>query len=209
MQKVLTYSVLLFVGLGLSQALPAALGSYPDTLANAIRLLTLTGLGFIMIQVGFEFNIDKSNRGQYGWDYVVAFTAASFPWVFVTGYFLLVMLPPEFWGNIEAWKETLLAGRFAAPTSAGVLFSMLAAAGLGATWLFRKARILAIFDDLDTVLLMIPLKMLMVGLAWQLGISVLVMVALLVVAYVWLHRVTMPGYLALGCILRRADRWWQ
>ena len=27
-----------------------------------------------------------------------------------------------------------------------------------ATWLFRKARILAIFDDLDTVLLMIPLR---------------------------------------------------
>ena len=42
---------------------------------------------------------------------------------------------------------------------------MLAAAGLSATWLFRKARILAIFNDLDTVLLMIPLKMLMIGLA--------------------------------------------
>ena len=68
----------------------------------------------------------------------------------------------------------MLAGRFAAPTSAGVLFSMLAAAGLGATWLFRKARILAIFDDLDTVLLMIPLKMLMVGLAWQLGLTAIV-----------------------------------
>ena len=42
---------------------------------------------------------------------------------------------------------------------------MLAATGLSATWLFRKARILAIFNDLDTVLLMIPLKMLMIGLA--------------------------------------------
>lgn len=30
---------------------------------------------------------------------------------------------------------------------------MLAAAGLAATWLYRKARILAIFDDLDAVLL--------------------------------------------------------
>jgi hypothetical protein len=69
---------------------------------------------------------------------------------------------------------------------------MLAAAGLGATWLFRKARILAIFDDLDTVLLMIPLKMLMVGLAWQLGMVVLVMATLLSVAYVWLHRIRMP-----------------
>jgi hypothetical protein len=102
------------------------------------------------------------------------------------------MLPPDVWGNLAAWKETLLAGRFAAPTSAGVLFSMLAAAGLGATWLFRKARVLAIFDDLDTVLLMIPLKMLMVGIAWQLGLIVVVMAVMLLTAYVWLHRVTIP-----------------
>ncbi|MDH3216885.1 MAG: sodium:proton antiporter [Candidatus Krumholzibacteria bacterium] len=192
MHKVIVYSILLFVGLGLSQALPGLLDDGHDAAANVIRVLTMTGLAFIMIHVGFEFHIDKSNLRRYGWDYVVAFTAASFPWVFVTGYFTFVMLPPEVWGNLAAWKETLLAGRFAAPTSAGVLFSMLAAAGLGATWLFRKARILAIFDDLDTVLLMIPLKMLMVGIAWQLGLIVVVMAAMLLAAYIWLHRVTIP-----------------
>jgi Kef-type K+ transport system membrane component KefB len=191
-RKVFIYSILLFCGLGLSQALPVLLGDSQKTMADAIRVLTMTGLAFIMIHVGFEFHLDKSNLRQYGWDYVVAFTAASFPWVFVTGYFMFVMLPPEVWGNLTAWKETLLAGRFAAPTSAGVLFSMLAAAGLGTTWLFRKARILAIFDDLDTVLLMIPLKMLMVGLAWQLGFIVVVMVVLLSVAYIWLHRLAIP-----------------
>ena len=178
--------------LALSQALPAILDDARDAVATAIRVLTMTGLAFIMIHVGFEFHIRKSNLRQYGLDYVVAFTAASFPWVFVTGYFVFVMLPPELWTDPDAWKETLLAGRFAAPTSAGVLFSMLAAAGLGATWLFRKARILAIFDDLDTVLLMIPLKMLMVGIAWQLGLIVVVMTVLLATAYVWLHRVTFP-----------------
>jgi hypothetical protein len=192
MRKVITYSFLLFIGLGLSQALPALLGDAHDGAAVLIRVLTMTGLAFIMIHVGFEFHIDKGNLKQYGWDYVVAFTAASFPWVFVTGYFMFVMLPPSVWGDLTAWKETLLAGRFAAPTSAGVLFSMLAAAGLGVTWLFRKARILAIFDDLDTVLLMIPLKMLMVGIAWQLGLIVGVMATLLAVAYVWLHRVSIP-----------------
>ena len=192
MRRVILYSVLLFAGLGLSQALPYLLGDAHDAVAVAIRVLTMIGLAFIMIQVGFEFHIDKSRLGSYGWDYVVAFTAASFPWIFVTGYFVFVMLPSEFWGNFDAWKETLLAGRFAAPTSAGVLFSMLAAAGLGATWLFRKARILAIFDDLDTVLLMIPLKMLMVGIAWQLGGVVLLMAGLLAAAYIWLHRVRMP-----------------
>jgi Kef-type K+ transport system membrane component KefB len=192
MRKVLTYSVLLFVGLGLSQLLPALLGEAHDGLAVAIRVLTMIGLGFIMIHVGFEFHLDKSRLGQYGWDYAIAFTAASFPWIFVTGYFIFAMLPSEAWGDLAAWKETLLAGRFAAPTSAGVLFSMLAAAGLGATWLFRKARILAIFDDLDTVLLMIPLKMLMVGLAWQLGLIVVVLAGLLSIAYIGLHRVRMP-----------------
>jgi Kef-type K+ transport system membrane component KefB len=150
------------------------------------------GLSFIMIRVGYEFDIDKSNLRQYGWDYVVAFTAASFPWILVTFYFVFVLLPPETWGTLDAWQETLLAGRFAAPTSAGVLFSMLAAAGLGTTWLFRKARILAIFDDLDTVLLMIPLKMLMVGLAWQLGLIIVVMVVMLTVAFVFLHRIRIP-----------------
>jgi hypothetical protein len=192
MRKVLTYSVLLIAGLVLSQGLPSLLGEAHDPFATVIRVLTMTGLAFIMVHVGFEFHIDKSNLRQYGWDYVVAFTAASFPWIIVTAYFLFVMLPPEFLGDARAWKETLLAGRFAAPTSAGVLFSMLAAAGLGATWLFRKARILAIFDDLDTVLLMIPLKMLMVGLAWQLGLIVVVMAVMLGAAYIWLHRISIP-----------------
>ncbi|MBN2082293.1 sodium:proton antiporter, partial [bacterium] len=192
MRKVILYSSLLVAGLALSQALPALLGPAHDMLATVVRVLTMIGLAYIMIHVGFEFHIDKANLKSYGWDYFVAFTAASFPWIFVTGYFVFVMLPPEYWSNSNAWTETLLAGRFAAPTSAGVLFSMLAAAGLGATWLFRKARILAIFDDLDTVLLMIPLKMLIVGFAWQLGLSVVVMGVLLTAAYALLHRVRMP-----------------
>ncbi len=192
MRQVLIYSILLLIGLGLSQVLPDLAGSAHDDIATAVRVLTMTGLAFIMIHVGFEFHIDKSKPRAYGWDYLVAFTAASFPWVLVTLYFVFVMLPSDFWSNFDTWKETLLAGRFAAPTSAGVLFSMLAAAGLGATWLFRKARILAIFDDLDTVLLMIPLKMLIVGLAWQLGAIVIFMFALLTIAYIWLHRITLP-----------------
>lgn len=192
MRRVLLYSVLLVLGLGLSQSLPTLTGDAHDAVATAVRVLTMTGLAFIMIHVGFEFHIDKSNLNQYGWDYVVAFTAATFPWVFVTAYFIFGMLPSEYWADFDALKETLLAGRFAAPTSAGVLFSMLAAAGLGATWLFRKARILAIFDDLDTVLLMIPLKILLVGIAWQLGLVVVVMASMLAVAYIWLHRITLP-----------------
>jgi len=192
MRKVLLFSVLLLIGLSGSQWLPGFIGADYALIGDVIRILTMAGLSFIMIRVGYEFDIDKNNLKQYGWDYFVAFTAASFPWILVTLYFVFVLLPPEVWFDLAAWKETLLAGRFAAPTSAGVLFSMLAAAGLGATWLFNKARILAIFDDLDTVLLMIPLKMLMVGLAWQLGLIVVVMVLMLSIGYIFLHKVRIP-----------------
>ena len=64
---------------------------------------------------------------------------------------------------------------------------MLAAAGLSATWVFRKARVLAICDDLDTVLLMIPLKMAMVGVRWQLALIVL-----LWLAWRYLHAIRLP-----------------
>jgi hypothetical protein len=53
--------------------------------------------------------------------------------------------------------EALLAGPLAASTSAGVLFAMPASAELSATWLFTRARILVMFNDLDAVLPMIPL----------------------------------------------------
>jgi Kef-type K+ transport system membrane component KefB len=192
MGQVLVFSTLLLLGLVGSQSLPALVGPTYAAVADAVRILTMVGLSFIMIRVGYEFDVDKSDLGQYAWDYVVAFTAASLPWIFVTLYFVFVLLPADVWGSIAAWQETLLAGRFAAPTSAGVLFSMLAAAGLGPSWLFRKARVLAIFDDLDTVLLMIPLKMLMVGLAWQLSVVVVVMAIMLAVAYVFLHKVRIP-----------------
>jgi len=149
-------------------------------------------LGFIMIHVGYEFEIDKSRPKSYAVDYGVAATAAGFPWIFCALYFVFVMGPPGGAANFDVWTESLLASRFAAPTSAGVLFSMLAAAGLSATWYFRKTRVLAIFDDLDTVLLMIPLKALIVGLRWQLGVIILIMLVQLWLAWKYLHRFRIP-----------------
>lgn len=192
MRKVLLFSVLLILGLVGSQMLPALAGDAYGPLSGLTRFLTMVGLAFIMTHVGYEFEIDKRNVRQYGWDYVVAATAAAFPWVFCCAYFVFVLLPAEAWTSWPAWKEALLASRFAAPTSAGVLFSMLAAAGLSATWVFRKARVLAIFDDLDTVLLMIPLKMAMVGVRWQLGLIVVLMIALLWLAWRYLHAIRLP-----------------
>jgi Kef-type K+ transport system membrane component KefB len=192
MRKVLLFSVLLLLGLFGSQILPGIAGDNYAMSTEVISILTLIGLAFIMIHVGFEFELDKSNMRSYGWDYVVAMTAAAFPWIFVALYFVYI-LPSENGTGWEAWKESLVISRFAAPTSAGVLFSMLAAAGLSGTWLFKKARVLAIFDDLDTVLLMIPLTMLMVGVAWQMGVVVLLMVVLIWLAWRYLHSWNIPA----------------
>merc|ERR1719487_1619745 len=115
-------------------------------------------LSFIMINVGYEFTIDKHAMGDYATDYLIAMTAAGFPWIFVGLYFFFIL------GGAMPFDECLLIARFAAPTSAGILFSMLDAAGLKESWVFHKARILAIFDDLDTIIFMIPLKILLVGL---------------------------------------------
>merc|ERR1719484_497530 len=97
-------------------------------------------------------------------------TAAGFPWVFCALWFMYALPSPM------ELAPALLAARFAAPTSAGILFSMLEAAGMKDTWVFQKARILAIFDDLDTILLMIPLLvlcfgLLVVGMRWELSID--------------------------------------
>jgi Kef-type K+ transport system membrane component KefB len=193
MRKVLLYSSLLILGLILSQTSSGALAE----VRPVISLLTMLALSFIMIHVGYEFEIDKSKPRKYLVDYGVAFTAAAFPWAFCTLYFVFVMAPPGLWGHGDLWKETLLASRFSSPTSAGVLFSMLAAAGLAATWVFKKARILAIFDDLDTILLMIPLKIMMVGFKWQLMVIVILIVLMLWMAWRYLNAVKLPtGWVA-------------
>lgn len=178
MTKILLYSLLLVFGLVCSQFL----GGFGE---DWIKLGTMFCLSFIMIHVGYEFEIDKSKPKQYAWDYLVAGTAAMFPWLFCAGYFIWVL-------DMNSWSDALLLARFSSPTSAGVLFSMLAAAGLSATWVFRKARVLAIFDDLDTILLMIPLKMMIVGMKWQLGVIVIVIMLLLWMAWRYLHVWRLP-----------------
>lgn len=192
MRKVWLFSALLVLGLVASQVLGTSDATANPSSALVVRLATMACLSFIMIHVGYEFEIDKTRMRSYAWDYVVAGTAAAFPWIFCCAYFVFVLTPSAQWWLADTWKELLLAARFSAPTSAGVLFSMLAAAGLSATWVFKKARVLAIFDDLDTVLLMIPLKMLMVGMRWQLGAIVVVMLGLLWIAWKWLHAIRMP-----------------
>lgn len=56
---------------------------------------------------------------------------------------------------------------------------MLAAIGLQRSWIYKKIQVLAIFDDLDTILLMIPLQIAMIGMQWQMGVILATVVILL------------------------------
>lgn len=179
MRKVLSFSVFLIIGLFLSQFLSVLAGSGYGAVKTVANILLYICLGFIMINVGREFEVDKSRWKSYTEDYFIAMATAAMPWLLIALYYVFVLLPPEFWNSWEAWKENLLLSRFAAPTSAGILFTMLAAIGLKASWMYKKIQVLAIFDDLDTILLMIPLQIMMIGLRWQLIIVVLIVFLLL------------------------------
>ena len=123
MKKVATFSALLIIGLIGAKLVPEHAGSYFPIVDEIVSFPTLIGLSFIMIHVGYEFEIDKSNMKTYGWDYLVAMTAAAFPWIFVSLYFVFVMLPPTAWTSWTAWTEVLLAGRFSASHFVGFLVS--------------------------------------------------------------------------------------
>lgn len=192
MKKVIYYTILLFIGLVSSQTwLPKVNQDYPLTY-DMILFLTYTGLAYIMFFVGLEFQLDKTKIKSYKTDYIVAFTAATFPWILTSIYLLLTQFDSSSWTQFDAWKEVLFIGRFAAPTSAGILFTLLAAAGLMGTWVYKKIRVLAIFDDLDTVLLLIPLKIMVIGLAWQLGVVLFLMIGLCIIGWYLLRKWNLP-----------------
>mgnify|MGYP006923300522 CR=1 FL=1 len=130
MKKVISFSLMLMVGLVLSQMLPAQLGEYYGLFSEGVGILLGTCLAFIMINVGREFEIDKGSIKGYAKDYFVAMFAAAMPWLLIALYYIFVLLPTYMWSDGDVWKETLLLSRYAAPTSAGILFAMLAALNL-------------------------------------------------------------------------------
>lgn len=192
MRKVISFSILLIMGLVLSQILPMILGESYGSYKVVQDAFLYICLAFIMINVGREFIINKKEWRSYGKDYVVAMFAAGLPWIFVAFYYIFVVAPElQLWNNGTAWKETFLLSRYAAPTSAGILFTMLAAAGLARSWVYKKVQVLAIFDDLDTILFMIPLQMLMIGMKWQMFVIVVVAVGSLAIGWKYMHQVDM------------------
>ena len=194
MKKVISFSLMLMVGLLLSQLLPKFLdaGSYEE-LRHMVEVTLGICLAFIMINVGREFEIDKRNVRGYAKDYLVAMFAAAMPWLLIAIYYIFAILPSSMWSDGEAWKETLLLSRFAAPTSAGILFSMLAAMKLQRSWIYQKAQTLAIFDDLDTIILMVPLQVAMIGeLNWQMVAMLIVIFGMFFIGWRYMSRFEMP-----------------
>ena len=203
MRKVLSFSAFLIIGLLLSQFLPSLAGEGYVAVKTVSSILLYVCLSFIMINVGREFEVDKTRWRSYAEDYFIAMATAAMPWFLIALYYVFVLLPPEFWNSWEAWKENLLLSRFAAPTSAGILFTMLAAIGLKSSWIYKKIQVLAIFDDLDTILLMIPLQIMMIGMRWQLIVVIFIVFLLLSLGwFLLLHRLFITS--ASSCMAKRA-----
>jgi Kef-type K+ transport system membrane component KefB len=182
--RLLLFCVNLFIGLIGSQIIPELMGDDVYSVwKTTIKIITMFCVSYIMIHVGFEFDIDFSRLREYGTEYLVAMTAAGFPWLFCALWFMFALGK-----HCLPWQEALIAARFAAPTSAGILFTMLEAAGMKKTWIFQKARILAIFDDLDTLLLMVPLKAIYVGAKWELIVDLVFVTILCVLMVTMMHK---------------------
>lgn len=189
------------LGLVLSQTLPQLLGDgYTSAKSLIMTPLLSICLSFIMINVGREFELDKSKWQSYTADYMIAMATAALPWILIALYFIFVLLPSTMWAESQAWKESLLLSRFAAPTSAGILFAMLATLNLSKSWIYQKIQVLAIFDDLDTILLMIPLQIMMIGMKWQMGAMVTIVFVLLWLGWKKLDSYDLPqGWFAILC----------
>lgn len=69
--KLIIFTVNLVSGLVLSQILPGALGDAHHAWSEVIAVLTMTCLSFIMINVGYEFDIDKAHVSKYISDYLI------------------------------------------------------------------------------------------------------------------------------------------
>lgn len=142
---------------------------------HTVLVLSTICLAYILIGVGQEF-AHESDIQSYTRDYLAAAVTALLPWFLVAGYLLWAF--PAY-----GWVEAMIIGHFAGPTSSGLLLGLLKTAGLGETWVYQRAQILALFDDLDTILLMLPLTMLLVGWKSILVFHLLLLIAILIYAF--------------------------
>ena len=175
---VLVFSFLLFLGCIIGQVLDTAL------IKGLLSFITSVCLSFIMMEVGIEFSKESKSFRSYGGDLLFASVAALLPALLWIGYFVLVMK--------DQLKPAIVMGISSAPTSAGVLFVMLMAAGLGSTWVFKKARVLAVLDDLVTILILTPLEILIHGFRWSSFATILLIMAFIFLSFRFKNAIPWP-----------------
>jgi len=175
---VILFSFLLLIGIAAGQLLDLAF------LHQALSFLTAACLAYIMMEVRLDFSVEKRSIRSYGWDFAIASMAAILPALLWLVYFIAQTQSPV--------KAALLAGLSSAPTSAGVLFAMLGAAGLGATWVFKKARVLAVLDDLVALMLLTPLEIIIHGFEWRALAAIAFIVLFLWASFKWQNALKLP-----------------
>ena len=87
MKKIILFSLFLLAGLAGSQTLPLLLG--PEIFSHIKPFfdgMLYICLAFIMINVGREFELDKSQWKSYTEDYFIAMATAAVPWLLICFY---------------------------------------------------------------------------------------------------------------------------
>jgi len=195
--KILVYSFLMCVGLAISQFIPQA---EDDEFGFYVRLPAGIALSYIIVHVGLDFEIVKWRLPTYALDFFVATSAALVPLLVVFGYLKYVCGShslPHAWYVEEplGTSQGLLLSVFSAPTSAGMLISMMEAADLKHTWVFKKASMLAILDDIDSLVFIAFMRILAIG-GSQIDLRhfgpVIVTVGLLTIAWFNIHKFVIP-----------------
>jgi len=179
--------------------LPAKNIDERDEIGFYLRLPAGIALSYIIVHVGLDFEIVRWRLPTYALDYFVATTAAVIPLFMIFGYLKYVVgshsLPPMWFVEQPLGvSQGLLLSVFSAPTSAGMLISMMEAADLKATWLFKKASMLAILDDIDSLVFIAFMRILAIGSGYDLRHfgPVIVTVGLLTIAWFNMHKFVIP-----------------
>ena len=102
MKKVLSFSLFLLVGLVFSQCLPFIAGESMHGIKVTADIVLYICLAFIMINVGREFEIDKTRWKSYALDYFIAMFAAAMPWILIAVYYIFIISPQAYWGSGQA-----------------------------------------------------------------------------------------------------------
>ena len=108
MKKVLSFSVFLMLGLIISQILPGMLGDGYGTVKTASNTLLYICLAFIMINVGREFELDKTRWRSYTSDYFIAMATAAVPWLLIAFYYIFCLDSGLSWQNSTSSAVQLL-----------------------------------------------------------------------------------------------------